>query len=154
MKFVQKEVCINIIWKYHLEEQDRAVWNVGHFQQTPVQYVLFYLGRSGWCATNRMIRNMFGTGKGTTMIVNNDRHKIQYYPAGYPGSAHNNHVYHHTEQVLFLILSDSALSNSLTVVASFKYTRDHILIKEQEAFNTLLGKPQVVVYYQRMLLDC
>ena len=88
------------------------------------------------------------------MIVNDDNKKIRYYLAGYPGSAHDNRVYRKTDLFRreaeffrnnFFLLADSAISNSGSVVASFKCPRGHILTEEQEKFNTLLGKCHVIL---------
>jgi hypothetical protein len=89
----------------------------------------------------------------SVMIVNDDMKKIRYYLSGFPGSAHDNRVYRNTELATdpetffgncFFLLADSALTNSPSVVSSFKCPRGHSLTYEQEKFNTLLGKCRVI----------
>jgi len=89
----------------------------------------------------------------TTMIVCDDERKIRYYLAGFPGCVHDNRVYRNTELFLnpedyfgtsFYLLSDSALTNSSTVVSSFKCANGQQLPPIQEKFNTCLAKPRVI----------
>jgi hypothetical protein len=90
----------------------------------------------------------------TTMIVCDDKRKVRYYLAGFPGCVHDNRVYKNTElfknptayfgRVYYLLRSDSALTNSPTVVSSFKCTNGHQLQITDEQFNTLLAKPRVI----------
>lgn len=89
----------------------------------------------------------------TTMIVCDDKRMIRYYLAGFPGCVHDNCVYRNTPLFRspqdyfgrsFYLLSDSALTNSPTVVASFKCASGQRLTEEEENFNTLLGKPRVI----------
>jgi len=88
----------------------------------------------------------------TAMIVNDDKKRIRYYLAGFPGSAHDNRVYRNTDLGKtpneyfgnhFFLLADSAITNSSTVVASFKCPQGHTLTPEQERFNSLLGSCRV-----------
>lgn len=89
----------------------------------------------------------------TTMIINDDQKRIRYYLAGFPGCVHDNRVYSNTPLFQdpgtyfgnnFYLLSDSALTNSSTVVSSFKCAKGHKLPVIQEEFNTLLGRPRVL----------
>jgi hypothetical protein len=89
----------------------------------------------------------------TTMIVCDDERLVRYRLAGFPGCVHNNRVYKST--VLFqnlekffgtryFLLSDSALSNSRSVVSSFKCTSGHLLPPDCKRFNKILAKPRVI----------
>jgi len=89
----------------------------------------------------------------TTMIVCDDKRKIRYYLAGFPGCVHDNRVYRNTELFqnpeayfgsFYYLLSDSALTNSPTVVTSFKCATGHKLPIVEETFNTLLAKPRCI----------
>jgi hypothetical protein len=89
----------------------------------------------------------------TTMIVCDDQKKIRYYLAGFPGCVHDNRVYKNTELFknpaayfgrVYYLLSDSALTNSPTVVSSFKCANGHQLQVMEEQFNTLLAKPRII----------
>jgi hypothetical protein len=89
----------------------------------------------------------------TCMIVNDDNKKIRFYLSGFPGCVHDNRVYSHTPLFQnpndyfgnnFYLLSDSAISNSSSVVASFVCPKGHKLPERQEQFNTLLGRARVL----------
>jgi hypothetical protein len=89
----------------------------------------------------------------TTMIVCDDERFIRYYLAGFPGCVHDNRVYKNTELYRdpekffgrsYFLLSDSALSNSPTVVSSFKCATGHSLPPDRERFNKVLAKPRVI----------
>ena len=89
----------------------------------------------------------------TTMIVNDDQKRIRYYLAGFPGCVHDNRVYNNTPLFQepesyfgnnFYLLSDSALTNSNSVVSSFKCVKGQKLTSIQEDFNTLLGRARVL----------
>jgi hypothetical protein len=88
----------------------------------------------------------------TVMIVNDDERKIRHYFSGFPGCAHDNRVYNNTKLAQdpshyfgkhFYLVSDSAMTNSPSVVSSFKCARGHRLTEEQEQFNTLLGRLRI-----------
>jgi hypothetical protein len=89
----------------------------------------------------------------TTMIVCDDERFIRYYLAGFPGCVHDNRVYKNTELYRdpekffgssYFLLSDSALTNSRTVVSSFKCASGHSLPPDRERFNKILAKPRVI----------
>jgi hypothetical protein len=88
----------------------------------------------------------------STMIVNDDQKKIRYYLSGFPGCAHDNRVYSKTDLAQsphlffgddYYLLADSAITNSPTVVSSYKCRRGEKLPRDQEMFNTHLGKLRV-----------
>jgi hypothetical protein len=88
----------------------------------------------------------------STMIVNDDQKKIRYYLSGFPGCCHDNRVYSKTDlaesPLLFFgdqyyLLADSAITNSPSVVSSYKCRRGEKLPRDQEEFNTHLGKLRV-----------
>ena len=89
----------------------------------------------------------------SVMIVNDDKKRVRMFHAGNPGCAHDSRVYSQmplsTNPTLYFrnhhyfLLGDSDFTNSSTMVASFKAPRGHSLSKDQEAFNTSLGRVRV-----------
>jgi hypothetical protein len=87
------------------------------------------------------------------MVVCDDRKRITYYYAGWPGSAHDNRVWRNSK--LFLnrvkyfsnleyLLGDSAYSSSMIMVQAFKKRMQaSTLPVEQMLFNTLLAKVRI-----------
>ena len=88
----------------------------------------------------------------SVMIINNDNCKIRAYMAGFPGSAHDNRVYRNMPQAqspldyfgrAYYLVGDSAFTNLSTVVSAFKKPAGRVLPREEERFNTLLGRLRV-----------
>ena len=88
----------------------------------------------------------------SVMIINDDAKRIRYYLSGFPGCAHDNRVYCHTDLFRypqkyfgrhFYLLGDSAFQNSPTVVAAFKTPQGTTLTPCQESFNTEMGRLRV-----------
>lgn len=89
----------------------------------------------------------------SVMIINDDMKRIRMYNAGNPGCVHDSRIYsqmplftqpdQYFNNQRYFILGDSAFVNSPTMVTSYKAPRGHALSKDQEAFNTSLGRIRV-----------
>ena len=87
------------------------------------------------------------------LVVCDDRGRIIYYLAGWPGSTHDNRVFkssnlykerHERFAALEYIIGDSAFSNSSVMVPSFKKARNEVnLSRNKELFNTHLAKIRI-----------
>jgi len=88
----------------------------------------------------------------STLIICDDQHMIQYFLAGWPGSAHDNHIfkmtnlYHHPQEHFQLneyMLGNSAFENTWFMVSAYKRTANSVLRFKQELFNRSLAGPCV-----------
>jgi hypothetical protein len=87
------------------------------------------------------------------MVVCDDRKRITYYNAGWPGSTHDNRVWRNSRlfqkreeyfSYLEYILGDSAYSSSSVMVQAFKkHAATVFLPEDQEKFNTLLAQVRI-----------
>jgi hypothetical protein len=87
------------------------------------------------------------------MIVCDDRKRITYYYAGWPGSTHDNRVFRNSKlfrnrdeyfSYLEYLLGDSAYSTSSIMVQSFKkHSRNAHLPRDLHNFNTLLAQVRI-----------
>jgi hypothetical protein len=87
------------------------------------------------------------------MVVCDDRKRITYYNAGWPGSTHDNRVWRNSRlfrkreeyfSYLEYILGDSAYSSSSVMVQAFKkHAATAYLPRDQENFNTLLAQVRI-----------
>ena len=87
------------------------------------------------------------------LVVCDDRARIIYYLAGWPGSTHDNRVLKSSQMYtnresffspLEYVIGDSAFSNSSVMVPAFKKGRNEtVLPREKELFNTLLAKVRI-----------
>lgn len=87
------------------------------------------------------------------LLVCDDRARITYYLAGWPGSTHDNRVFKSSNlykerdsyfSALEYLIGDSAYSNSTIMVPSFKKTRQEVnLDRNKELFNFNLSKVRI-----------
>lgn len=87
------------------------------------------------------------------MIICDDKARVIYYNAGWPGSAHDNRVWRNCQifqrkEAFFsereYLLGDSAFGNSSVMVPAFKKVRGQVSLSfEQEKFNTSLAKVRI-----------
>ena len=89
----------------------------------------------------------------SALIVCDDRRRIRYINAGWPGTAHDNRIFKNSriyqEATTFFcaweyLLGDSAFENTWFCVSSFKKPRGGTLPREQELFNDALKSPRVL----------
>ena len=89
----------------------------------------------------------------SALIICDDKRRIRYINAGWPGTAHDNRILRNSNifqrPLQFFaerqyILGDSAFENTWFVVSAFKKPRGSSLPREQELFNDALSKPRVV----------
>jgi hypothetical protein len=87
------------------------------------------------------------------MVVCNDRKRITFYNAGWPGSTHDNRVWRNSglfknrnQYFSFMeyLLGDSAYSHSRIMVQAFKkHPQTFYLPRDEENFNTLLAQVRI-----------
>ena len=87
------------------------------------------------------------------LVVCDDRARILYYLAGWPGSTHDNRVFKSSNlykkrneyfSPLEYIIGDSAYSTSSIMVPAFKKPRNEVnLVRNKELFNTQLSKLRI-----------
>jgi len=89
----------------------------------------------------------------SSLIVCDDQRLIQYYLAGWPGSAHDNRIFKQTGlyqspekffSSIEYLLGDSAFENTWFMVSAYKKPANMTLPREQEVFNSALAKPRVI----------
>lgn len=89
----------------------------------------------------------------STLIVNDDRKRIIYYLAGWPGSAHDNRIFRNSQ--LFqkpteffsptqYLLGDSAFGCMPFMVSAYKKPQGATISRDHEVFNTALAKIRVM----------
>jgi hypothetical protein len=87
------------------------------------------------------------------LIFNDDKRRIRYFLAGWPGCAHDNRVFRNSD--LFknphnyfseseYSIADSALEPQPFMIPAYKKPRDIELSPEYDKFNTELSKPRVL----------
>jgi hypothetical protein len=88
----------------------------------------------------------------TMLVVNDDRRKIRYFNAGWPGSTHDDRVFRNSRIVQDLedhfqdteyIIGDSAYSPQNFMVSTYKKPVGAPLHPDNELFNKKLAKPRV-----------
>ena len=88
----------------------------------------------------------------STLVVCNNMHHIMYYVAGWPGSAHDNRVFHNSHMYQRptnyftywqYLLGDSAYECHPFIVSAYKKPQGSAIPCVQEMFNTALSKPWV-----------
>ncbi|CAJ1946140.1 unnamed protein product [Cylindrotheca closterium] len=149
----------------------------GKTPQFPVEYQLMvflhYVGTLG--VTNPGSRNEFRIGHGTANvfrkrdsfdyygrkcrysfsvpIVCDDKRRIRYYLAGWPGSAHDNRIWKNCDlyrnaserfSALQYLFGDSAYECCQHMVAAFRNYDSHPMARDKEQFNMALGSPRVL----------
>ena len=89
----------------------------------------------------------------TVLIVNDDKRRIRYCLAGWPGKTHNNRVFRNSKLALNpskyfchneYILGDSAFEPQYYCIPAFKKTSGSQLAERKSRFNDLLKKPLVI----------
>jgi hypothetical protein len=97
----------------------------------------------------------------STMIVCDDRRRITYYTAGWPGCAHDNRIFRNmdiwTRPLDFFsqheyILGDSAFDNNWFVSSCYKKPFNTTLSHEEEMFNQAVSKARIAVEHTIGLL--
>lgn len=88
----------------------------------------------------------------STMIVNDDKCKIRYYLAGFPGTSHDNRIWKRTKlhnkkedyfSALEYLLGDSAFEPSDVMVSVYKKLPGVPLEYEENRLNDAVSKPRV-----------
>jgi hypothetical protein len=89
----------------------------------------------------------------STLVVNDDRKRIIYYLAGWPGSAHDNRVFRNSKlcqkpseffSPTQYLLGDSAFACMPFMVSAYKKPQGAAIPREQEVFNGALSRPRVM----------
>jgi hypothetical protein len=89
----------------------------------------------------------------TVLIVCDDRRKIRYYYAGWPGSVHDNRVFKnsmlyvnaaHFFNVQEYLLGDSAFDNMWFMVSAFVCLPGRQMAYNHEKFNTAMARPRII----------
>jgi hypothetical protein len=88
----------------------------------------------------------------TMLVVNDDKRKIRYFNAGWPGSTHDDRVFRNSQLAQDLeshfldteyIIGDSAYSPQNCMVSVYKKPVGAPMHPDNEIFNTKLAKPRV-----------
>jgi hypothetical protein len=88
----------------------------------------------------------------TMLVVNDDKRRIRYFNAGWPGSTHDDRVFRNSRIVQQLaehfrdteyIIGDSAYSPTDYMISTYKKPVGAPMQPDKEVFNTKLSKPRV-----------
>jgi hypothetical protein len=88
----------------------------------------------------------------SVLLINDDKTKIRYFHAGFPGSAHDNRIWKRTKiflkkeeffSTIEYLLGDTAFEPSDIMVPAFKKQVDVPQPLDQSSFNTKMAKPRV-----------
>ena len=88
----------------------------------------------------------------STLFINDDKKRVRYYLSGFPGCAHDNRVwrsslpFNHPQEYFgkhYFLVGDSAYLNGDQMVSSYKKLSGQQLPRDQEQFNTLMGKLRI-----------
>ena len=85
--------------------------------------------------------------------MNDNKKRIRYYLAGFPGSAHDNRILQNTKiaknpnkyfSPLEYMIGDSGMEADWWMIPAYKKPHKHELPRPKEIFNTELSKPRVL----------
>ena len=89
----------------------------------------------------------------SALIVCDDKRRIRYINAGWPGTAHDNRIFKNSkiyqQATLFFssweyLLGDSAFENMWFCVSAFRKPRNNKLPRDEELFNDAMKTPRVI----------
>jgi hypothetical protein len=97
----------------------------------------------------------------STLIINDDKKRIRYYLAGWPGCVHDNsvfkssHVYNSPLSYFKptqYVIADSAYTSSWFVISNYKALPNQLLRGKEEKFNATIAKARVLAEHTIGLL--